>query len=114
MKKSPRAKSKQHLSPRFRFEPGSYGGVGSFMSSIANLKQIAPNKWDYHFVLVKPDVQYRQEDTAVSEAERDLDMAFRLKQQSGSDHVVAEYLRAQGYVSVTNFNIVKGPKSNRQ
>jgi hypothetical protein len=110
MKNSPRAKGKQHLSPRFRFEPGSYGDIGSFMPSIASLEQIAPNKWDYHFVLVKPNVQYQKEDTAVSEAERDLEMAFRQKQQTGSDYAVAEYLRAQGYVSVTNFHIVKESK----
>jgi len=77
------------------------------MPSIACLKQIAPNKWDYHFVLVKPDVQYREEDKADSEAYRDLaTAAFHQIEQSGSEYAVAKYLRAQGYVSVTDFNIV--------
>ena len=77
------------------------------MPSLACLKQIAPNQWDYHFVLVKPDVQYREEDKADSEAYRDLATAFHQMDQSGSEYAVAKYLRTQGYVSVTDFNIVK-------
>ena len=110
MKKSPREKTRQHLSPRFRFQSGSYGDVGSFMPSIACQEQIASNKWDYHFVLVKPIVQYQEEDKADSEANRDLATAFHQMEQSGSEYTVAKYLRSQGYVSVTGFNIVKESK----
>jgi len=36
-----------------------------------------------------------------------LEAAFVQKQQSGSDYAVGEYLRDRGYVSVTDFRIVK-------
>ncbi len=94
------------FSPRFRFESGSYGGAGSFVPSIACLKQMV-NKWDYHFILVDPARVYTKEEPAVSEAEKDLQAAFLQKQQPGSDHAVGETLRDKGYISVTDFNIVK-------
>jgi hypothetical protein len=106
MRRPEKRRTEQPLSPRFRFEPGTYGGAGRFMPSIACLKQTAPNTWDYHFVLVKPQQMHPQEDTATSEAEKDLQMAFQRKEESGSDYAVAEYLRAQGYVSVTGFQVV--------
>ena len=68
------------LSPRFRFESGSYGGAGSFVPSIVCLKQTAPNKWDYYFVLVEPGRIYTKENLAVSQAEKDLKTAFLQKQ----------------------------------
>ena len=74
------------------------------MPSIACLKQTAPNKWDYHFVIVKLDELYAKEDTAVSRATKDLEAAFHRKRQSGSDYAVGEYLRDKGYISVTDFN----------
>jgi len=94
------------LSPRFRFEPGSYGGAGSFMPSIACLEQTAPNKWDYYFVLVDPGRICKRKKLAVSQAEEDLEAAFLQKQQSGSDYAVGEHLRDRGYVRVTNFKMV--------
>lgn len=96
-----------HPSPRFRFEPGSYGGPGTFVPSLACLEQTAPDKWEYYFVLVDPSRVYAEEDLAVSQAEKDLEAAFIQKEQSGSDYAVGEYLRDKGYVSVTNFKIVK-------
>jgi len=41
------------------------------------------------------------------EAENDLNMAFIHNEQEGSDYAVAEYIKAQGYVSVEDFKIVK-------
>ena len=99
--------SHQHLSPRFRFESGSYGDVGSYVPSIACLQQTGPNKWDYCFVLVNPDRVYLKDEPAVSRAEKDLEAAFIYKQQSRSDYTVGEYLRNKGYVSVTDFEIIK-------
>lgn len=95
------------FSPRFRFEPGSYGGAGNFIPSIACLEQTAPSIWDYYFVLVYPGRIYIKEKPAVSQAEKDLEAAFLQKQQSGSDYAVGEYLRDKGYVSVTDFKILK-------
>ncbi|MCP4360925.1 MAG: hypothetical protein GY796_23195 [Chloroflexi bacterium] len=94
------------LSPQFRFEPGSYGGGGRFVPSIACLKQTAPNQWDYHFVLVRSDQSYPKEKRAVLQAEKDLAAAFSKKQMSGSEQAVAEHLRGQGYLSMTNFQVV--------
>ncbi|MFQ5560742.1 MAG: hypothetical protein ACE5FU_09180 [Nitrospinota bacterium] len=77
------------------------------MSSLACLRQKSPVAWDYHFVLVKTTQPYLQEDAASSQAEKDLNAAFLQKGKSGSSQAIAEYLKAQGYVSVTDFNIVK-------
>jgi len=94
-------------SPRFRFEPGSYGGSSRFMPSLACLEQTAPNKWEYYYVLVDPSRVYARERPAVSQAKKDLEAAFIQKEQSGSDYAVGEYLRDKGYVSVTDFKTVK-------
>jgi hypothetical protein len=69
------------------------------------LKQIAPRRWDYHFVLVRPDQIHTEEKKAILQAERDLDAAFSKKQRAGSDQAVAESLRPKGYLSVTGFKI---------
>lgn len=101
------AQKKPALLPRFRFEPGSYGDAGSFMPSIACLKQIAPGQWDYHFVLVRPAEMRPAEAEAVALAEADLAQAFQHQSQIGADQAVGEYLHHQGYVRVTDFRIVK-------
>ncbi len=96
------------LSPQFRFEPGSYGGIGRFMPSIACLKQTSPDHWDYHFILAKSDQVHTKKKQAAWQAEKDLDAAFSQKQLSGSEQVVAEHLRGKGYLNVTNFQVVEG------
>ena len=107
MRSPQQEKTQPRLSPRFRFESGSYGGSGSFVPSIACLEQTAPDRWDYHFVLVDPGRIYGKKSPAVSQAEKDLAAAFLRKQRFGSDYAVGEYLRDKGYVSVTDFRIVK-------
>jgi hypothetical protein len=77
------------------------------MPSTACLEQIAPDRWDYHFVLVDPARIYSKEGLAVSQAEMDLAAAYLQRQRFGSDYAVGEYLRDKGYVSVTDFRIVK-------
>ena len=94
-------------SPRFRFEPGSYGGSGSFVPSLACLEQTAPGKWEYYYVLVDHSRVYTRERLAVSQAKKDLEAAFVQKQRSGSDYAVGEYLSDKGYVNVTDFRIVE-------
>ena len=91
----------------FHFKPGSYGDIGHFMPSIACLKQTRPKEWNHHFVLVKPVKHHTKEIDACEESELDLRNAFQKKAATGSSMAVAEYLRAQGYVSVKDFNIVK-------
>ena len=103
--------AKRNISPKFRFEPGTYGAVGSLVPSIACLKQIGPEEWDYHFVIVKPHEHHTEAEAAFTQAEKDLNMAFLQKAKSESDFAVAEYLKANGYVSVTDFKIVKEGKT---
>lgn len=94
-------------SPRFRFEPGSYSGPGAFVPSIACLKQVRPDEWEYHFVLVRPEDSHTQEETAVAEATRDLDGAFARRSQGLGDVAVAQALKSKGYVSVEGFQVVE-------
>ena len=91
----------------YRFESGSYGGVGVFIPSIACLKQIQIDEWTYHFVLVKPENTYPAEDMAGAQSEKDLEEAFKVKMNSDSDEVLAVELIKKGYKSVDNFNVVK-------
>lgn len=94
------------LSPRFRFEPGSYAGDDCYLPSIACLEQHAPDEWRYHFVLVIPDMILEAEQSAVARAEQHLDEAF---QGAPPPAVVAARLRAFGYVSVEGFRVADTP-----
>jgi len=97
----------QSISPKFRFEPGSYGDIGNYAPSIACQKHISKDNWEYHFVLVKPTEVFDEESDAVTIAAKDLDKAFIYKDQADSDVALAEYLKDQGYLSVSDFNVVK-------
>lgn len=101
---SPQETKRSHA-PSFRFEPGSYGDTGSFMPSLACLRESAPGEWAVHFVLVRPATVHAEEDEASAAAENDLEAAFAQREQIGSDLAVAEYLRARGYASVEGFKI---------
>ena len=97
----------QNFSPRFRFEPGTYGDVGNFVPSIACFKEIRPEEWDYYYVLVNPQKIFDKENEAGAQAEKDLNNSFQHKEQIGSDYAVAEYLKKAGYLNVENFKIIK-------
>lgn len=75
------------------------------MSSIACLKQIILNKWEYHYILVNPQKIHSKEQAAVLLADNDLQAAFQKREQSGSDNAVGEYLRDKGYINVTGFKV---------
>ena len=91
----------------YSFVPGSYGGPGSFIPSIACKKQLTTDESAYHFVLVNPDVTFPREDFASRTAELDLELAFQEKASGGSDFDVAQSLKDAGYLSVTDFKIAK-------
>ena len=91
----------------FKFKPGSYGDVGNFMPSLACLRAIKKDEWEYHFVLVKPASVHPDEDTAASEAEKDISKAYQVKQIGRIDGEIAIKLRQLGYISVDNFNVVR-------
>lgn len=100
------AASEKVNKPIFRFEPGSYGGRGGYMPSLANLKSETGDQWSYYFVLVKPESILDDEDAAVAEAHADLDVAFAIKERGGSDADVAMALRGMGYLNVDDFKVV--------
>src|SRR5258708_7823220 len=91
----------------FRFEPGSYGGPGRFMPSIACLKQTRPGQWQYHFVLVRTNAVVSDEDAASRQAEQDLRLAFSDPGESIAERV-PETLKTLGYLSVDGFQGVDG------
>jgi hypothetical protein len=93
-------------SGRFRFEAGSYSGPGGFVPSIACLEQWQTNKWRYHFVLVRLDVQSQVEAEAILQATEDLNHAFGEEGLAAGAQVAAS-LKALGYVRVDGFNIVE-------
>lgn len=93
------------LSPRFRFEAGSYTAPGVFLPSIACLEQWKPDEWRYHFVLVKPEVLCVEEAEAVLQAEVDLNLAFAEGGPSTGEREAAS-LRTLGYVRVDAFTTV--------
>ncbi len=97
----------QVLTPRFQFEPGSYGGSGQFTPSIACMEQTALNVWDYAYVLAKPNQVHLLEDAARLEAEDDLNEAFMRRQQGGSDLIVGQYLSSLGYARVEGFKVIE-------
>jgi len=53
---------------RFRFQAGSYGVPGGFLSSIACLCRETDGSWAYHFALVVPDALLEAEEIASLEA----------------------------------------------
>ncbi len=94
------------LKELYRFEPGSYGDVGSFVPSLACLKQTRKDEWKYHFVLVKPESIHTDEDGATNEAEKDISDSYVIKESGGTDAELAMSLKAKGYLSVDNYDIV--------
>jgi hypothetical protein len=91
-------------SPRFRFEPGSYGGPGRrYVPSIICHEQVAPSQWRDHFCLVNPTQLFDGQDAASARAEADLNAAFAVKGAGGSDADVAMSLRDKAYVQVDDF-----------
>ena len=94
----------------YRFEPGSYGDIDRFMPSLACLKQIRKDAWKYHFVLVKPESVYTEEDDATNEAEKDFSEAYAVKEAGGTDADLAMSLKRKGYLNVDNYNVVGNHK----
>src|SRR5438045_2637009 len=84
------------LGSRFRFESGSYGGSGrGFMPSALCYQRTSAEQWVEHFCLVNPTCHVTTEEEASAAAQRDLDGAFAVKAQGGSDREVAEFLRSR-------------------
>jgi hypothetical protein len=94
----------QRPSPRFRFEPGSYGGPGrGFVSSALCYEQTAPGQWKEDFCLVNPTGQFPAEGPATAQARADLNEALAAKQAGGGEMGFALVLRDKGYVKLEEF-----------
>lgn len=102
---------KAEFKTKYRFEAGSYGDVGHYMPSIACYKSAPNGEWSYHFVLVNPKHVVPEESQATAQADDDLSLAFEVKNSGGSDAELAMDLKNKGYVSVDNFNVVRGNES---
>jgi len=96
------------IAGRFRYEPGSYGGPGVFLPSIACLEQWQPNRWRYYFVLVRLDDFSENEDDATGRAAEDLNTAFS---GATSAEAAAGTLKALGYKRMDDFKIVRDNRS---
>jgi hypothetical protein len=79
------------------------------LPSIACLEQWQPNRWRYHFVLVRLDVDSENEDDAASRAAEDLNTAFS---QATSAQAAAAILKSLGYIKVDDFKIVEDDRSD--
>ena len=95
-------------SGRFRYEFGSYGGPGrGHMPSILCYKQIGQDSWTEHFCLVKPDAVLEDEDAAAAIAEENLEAAHAILVDGGSPQDFALSARHEGYMSVSDFRMVR-------
>lgn len=93
---------------RFRYESGSYGSPNrGYMPSILSYEEVGENSWKEHFCLVKHNVILYDEDEAVAIAEQDIASAYDLKDNGGSIHDFAFYLRHAGYKKVDDFRRIK-------
>ena len=98
---------KTDFKAKYRFEAGSYGGVGQYMPSIVCYKSAPTGEWSYHFVLVNPNHVGPEELQVAAQADVDLSSAFEVKNSSGTDADLAMNLKSKGYVNAENFNIIR-------
>lgn len=90
----------------FRFEPGSYGGPGRYMPSLACFSESASGEKEYRFVLTNPCYHAASESGAVARATVDFSEACRVDDATGSGEAVGRQLAGRGYVMVENFKVV--------
>lgn len=94
--------------PRYHFKPGSYGGRESFMPSMVCEREERGGQRALHFVLVKPQSVYAEEDSAAAAAAVDLTAA--LSGTSGELAVpeqVVLRLRSAGYCKIDDPRMAK-------
>lgn len=88
---------------RFRFQPGSYGSPDrGFFPSIACFQRLPSGGWDYHFILVTPNLPVADEEVAALQAGGHLFEAF---QGRAAPEALAMRLKAFGYASLAEFRI---------
>ena len=95
----------ERTSGPFRFEPGSYGGPGCFVPSLACMRDTAEGE-KYEFVLANPSVVFVSEENAVAQATADFSDACRVDDATGSMNAMGAQLAGLGYVLVGDFKVV--------
>ncbi len=93
---------------RTRYEPGSYGDTGEFFPSLLCYKETDPDSWEEYYCLVKPDVFFKDEDSATATATSHLEAAFAEMHAGGSPVDVAISLRHEGYKKLELFRVISG------
>ena len=76
------------------------------MPSILGYRDVGGDTWKEHLCLVKPDLELEDEDAASSMAKKHLAAAQAIIATGGSPQDFALSLRHEGYISVTDFNVV--------
>ena len=90
----------------FRFEPGSYGGPGGYVPSLACFSESSSGKEVYRFILANPSDVVDSNHEAVARATADFSEACRVDDATGSIDAMGLQLPARGYVIVENFKVV--------
>jgi SEC-C motif len=88
-----------------RFEPGSYGGRGSYMPSLAGLSDTPEGK-EYRFVLVNRSVTFDSEDDALVRATSDFANVCEAENSASSFEVLCRRLAGLGYKLIEDFKVV--------
>lgn len=90
----------------FRFEPGSYGGPGGYVPSLACFSESSSGDKEYRCVLANPSYVVDTDREAVAQATADFSEACRVEDATGSIEAMGRQLSARGYVVVENFRVV--------
>ena len=88
----------------FRFEPGSYKILGGFLSAIACYKDESES---FEYILVKANVTFQSEDSAVKKSEECLNKAFKKRNETGNDMSVGRSLKLDGFKKVDDPRIAE-------
>jgi hypothetical protein len=83
----------------YRFEPGSYQVPAGFFPAIACYK-ISNDKEYFDYILVNPNLILETENEAVQKSTMAINKAFNKRKESGSDIIIAESLKIDGYKKV--------------
>ncbi len=104
----------RHLPGRFRYESGSYGGPGGYVPSILCYKKVEGGPEVEYFCLVKTKPVFDDEDSAAARAHRELTDAYSLAAQGGKPDEFALFLKGLGYLSLSDFRVVRGMSARQR
>src|SRR5437867_7353413 len=88
----------RRMAGEFRFEPGSYGGPGGYVPSLACFRESSSGQKVYRFVLANPSHVVSSDREAVARATVDFGDACRVDDATASIEALGHQLSARGYV----------------